>query len=69
TYDPLVPNQVHYQAVLCSDSSQLSYRTSFGTVCILGVTPGDVNTYLKKKPKKRAKRLFIKRFRHFLYKF
>src|SRR5690606_38413488 len=27
TYDPLVPNQVHYQAVLCSDSSQLLYRT------------------------------------------
>ena len=47
TYDPLVPNQVHYQAVLCSDSSQLlSYRTSCGTVCILGVTPKNVNTYI-----------------------
>ncbi len=40
TYDPLVPNQVHYQAVLCSDFSQLLlYRTSCGTVCILGATP------------------------------
>ena len=40
-------NQVHYQAVLCSDSSQLLlYRTSCGTVCILGVTPKNVNTYI-----------------------
>eukprot|EP01016_Furgasonia_blochmanni_P008554 TRINITY_DN13489_c0_g1_i1.p2 TRINITY_DN13489_c0_g1~~TRINITY_DN13489_c0_g1_i1.p2 ORF type:complete len:236 (-),score=-51.89 TRINITY_DN13489_c0_g1_i1:129-836(-) len=32
TYDPLVPNQVHYQAVLCSDLSQLLlYRTMCDT--------------------------------------
>ena len=47
TYDPLVPNQMRYQAAPYSDSSQLLlYRTLCGTVCILGVTHGHVNTYI-----------------------
>ena len=66
THDPLVPNQVHYQAVLCSDLSQLLlYRTSCGTVCILGATPSDVNTYCQKKLKILIKCIFNKHFEVF----
>ena len=47
----------------------LSYRLSCGTVCILGVTLEDVNTYLQKKLKKHVKCIFIKHFRCFLINF
>ena len=38
----------------------LPYRTSCGTVCILGVTLKNVNTYHEKKAKKLNECIFIK---------
>ena len=45
------------------------YCSSCGTVCILGVTLSNVNTYSQKKSKKRFECIFIKHFSYFIYNY